>query len=112
MLGDKFNIGDIMGLMKNANKIQDKVQEAQRKLANTLITGESGAGAVKLIMTAENYAQRIEIDPEILKEEKAIMEELIVAAINDAAEKIKKAKENLMNPADLLGEVLSKKDEK
>lgn len=111
MIGDKFNLGNFVNLMKNANKIQDKMKEAQEKLAKMEIIGESGAGVVRITMNADNYAKQVTIDPDILKEDKTILEELIAAAINDAAQKIQKAKENLIQSGDLLGDILGKKNE-
>ena len=99
MFGDKFNLGglgNLAGLIKNAGKIQDIMKEAQDKLAKIEVTGEAGAGAVTIKMNAQNYAKSVYIDDEILKEGKMILQELITAAINDAAQKIEKEKEKLM----------------
>ena len=65
--------------------------------------GESGAGAVKVTATAQHRIKNIDIDPEILKESKDIVEELIVAAMNNAMEKAAEVSKSAMpNPADLL----------
>lgn len=108
MFGDKFNLGglsNLAGLLKNASKIQEMMKEAQDKLAKIEVTGEAGAGAVTITMNAQNYAKSIHIDDEILKEEKMILQELITAAINDAAQKIEKEKEKLMG-VNMLGGML------
>ncbi|MCB1827688.1 MAG: YbaB/EbfC family nucleoid-associated protein, partial [Coxiellaceae bacterium] len=88
MFGDKFNLGGLGGLMKSAKKVQEMMEKAQEELAKIEVTGESGAGAVKVTVTAQHYAKRIDIDPEILKESKEVLEELIAAAINDATQKV------------------------
>lgn len=103
MLG---NLGNLANLMKNAGKIQEMMKEAQEKLAKLLVTGEAGAGAVKVVMNAQGYAKTVEIDDEILKEDKAIIQELIASAINDAAQKIEKEREKLVSNAGMLGDIL------
>lgn len=99
MFGDKFNLGNIAGLMKNAGKIKDMVAEAQTKLAKIEVVGESGAGAVQITLNAQGYALHVLIDDDILKEDKAILQELIAAAINDGTKKIEKEKEALLGQA-------------
>ncbi|OGT25915.1 MAG: nucleoid-associated protein, YbaB/EbfC family [Gammaproteobacteria bacterium RIFCSPLOWO2_02_FULL_42_14] len=105
MFGDKLNLGNLASLMKNAGKIQDMMKEAQEKLKKIEVLGESGAGAVKIIFDAQNYAKSVTIDDEILKENKEVLQELITAAINDGAKKIEKEKEKLVgNAGGLLNE--------
>ena len=99
-------LGNLASLMKNAGKIQDMMKEAQEKLSKIEVIGEAGAGAVKIRMNAQNYAKDVFIDDEILKEEKVILQDLIAAAINDAAQKIEKEKEKLVG-ANMLGGLLS-----
>lgn len=84
MLG---NLGKLGSLMKNAKKIQEQMEKAQAELEKLIVTGEAGAGAIKVIMTAKNVVQQVVIDDEILKESKEILQDLIVAAINDANQK-------------------------
>ena len=93
MFGDKFNLG---GLMKSAKKVQEMMEKAQEELARVEVTGESGAGAVKVIANAKHYVKNIEIDSEILKESKEVLEELIAAAINDATAKIEEVTKSKM----------------
>lgn len=100
MFGGKLGgLGDIASLMKNAGKIKEMMEEAQQKLAKIEVIGESGAGAVKVKMNAQGYALGVVIDDEILKEDKAILSDLIAAAINDAAKKIEKEKEGMLSGA-------------
>lgn len=109
MFGDKFNLGglgNLAGLVKNAGKIQEMMKEAQDKLAKIEVTGEAGAGAVTIKMNAQNYAKAVYLDDAILREEKIILQDLIAAAINDAAQKIEKEKEKLMG-TNMLGGMLS-----
>jgi len=79
-------------LMKEAQKMQEKMQSAQEELANLIVTGESGAGAVKVDMNGRHDVKRVDITDEKLldPDEKDILEDLIAAAINDAVRKIEK----------------------
>lgn len=104
MLG---NLGNLANLMKNAGKIQEAMKEAQEKLAKLEVIGEAGAGAVKIVMNAQGYAKSVFIDDDILKEEKTIVQELVAAAINDAAQKIEKEREKMVSSTGMLGDMFS-----
>ena len=79
------NIGN---MMKQAQKLQQKMSEAQEKLNSIEVEGVSGGGLVKVVSTAKGEIKKITIDESILKpEEKEITEDLIVAAINDSKQK-------------------------
>lgn len=109
MFGDKFNLGNIASLMKNANKIQDMMKDAQAQLAKVEVTGESGAGLVKVTVNAEGYAKAIHIDDSVLSEGKEVLQDLIAAAINDATQKVQKIKEQMLSSNDILGNILGDK---
>ncbi len=96
MFGDKFNLG---ALLKNAKKIQEMMTEAQTELAKVEVTGEAGAGAVKVVMTAQYVVKSLTLDDEILKEEKSVVEQLILAAFNNATEKAQKITQDKMADA-------------
>ena len=75
-------------MMKQAQQLQKKMAEAQQKLNDIEVEGESGGGLVKVIATAKGSFKRISIDDSLVKlDEKEILEDLITAAINDAKEK-------------------------
>lgn len=79
------NIGN---MMKQAQQLQKKMAEAQQKLNDIEVEGESGGGLVKVVATAKGSFKRISIDDSLVKlDEKEILEDLITAAINDAKEK-------------------------
>ena len=79
------NLGN---MMKQAQQLQKKMAEAQNKLNDIVVEGPSGGGLIKVIATAKGIFKRISIDDSLIKqEEKEILEDLIVAAINDAKEK-------------------------
>ncbi|MCW8877397.1 MAG: YbaB/EbfC family nucleoid-associated protein [Kangiellaceae bacterium] len=76
------------GLMKQAQEMQEKMQKAQEEVANLEVTGESGAGMVKVTMTGRHDVTRVDINPELLNDDKEILEDLIAAAINDAVRRV------------------------
>ncbi|AOU97558.1 YbaB/EbfC family nucleoid-associated protein [Acidihalobacter yilgarnensis] len=80
--------GPIASLMKQAQQMQADMQKAQEELASMEITGESGGGMVKVVMTGRHEARRVIIDPSLLGDDKEMLEDLIAAAINDASHKI------------------------
>ena len=99
MLGDKFNFGNIM---KSAKKMQEMMEKAQEELAKIEVTGEAGAGAVKIIMNARHYVKSIAIENEILRESKEVLEDLIAGAFNDATQKVEEvAKSKMMDTGKL-----------
>ncbi len=79
---------NMQGLMKQAQLMQKKMEEAQEKLAQTEVVGTSGGGMVKVTMTGKMTTQKVQIDKSLLNEDDAeILEDLIVAACNDAQHK-------------------------
>lgn len=91
---DKPGLGD---LMKKAQEMQKKMQEIQKQIAEMEVTGQSGGGVVKITMTGQHFCKRVMIDQSLIKEEKSILEDLIAAAINDAAGKIEKGTREKMS---------------
>ena len=76
---------DIMGLMKQAQAMQAKMAELQAELDNVIVEGQSGGGMVKVTMTAKGAMKSVSIDPSLFKpDEREIVEDLIVAAAEDA----------------------------
>ena len=84
-------------MMKKAQEMQKKMQEMQESLASLEVEGTAGGGMVKIVMNCKNEVKKIELDPSIIKqEEKQMMEDLIVAALNDAKTKAEeKSKEEM-----------------
>ena len=83
-----FNKGQLAGLMKQAQAMQDNLKKAQDELANVEVTGESGSGMVKVLMTCKHLVRRITIDPSLMSDDKEMVEDLVAAAINDAVRKV------------------------
>lgn len=75
-------------LMKQAQKMQERVQKIQDEIAKAEVTGESGAGLIKITMTGRHDVKKVEIDESLISEEKEILEDLIAAAVNDAVRKV------------------------
>ena len=74
-------------MMKKAQEMQKKMQEMQDSLSSLEVEGSAGGGMVKIIMNCKNEVKKIDIDPSIIKDDKEVMEDLIVAALNDAKTK-------------------------
>ena len=94
-----FNKGQLAGLMKQAQAMQDNLKKAQDELANVEVQAESGAGLVKVTMTCKHDVKRIEIDPSLL-------EDLVAAAFNAAvrkAEEVSQEKMSKVMPAGMPG---------
>jgi hypothetical protein len=74
-------------LMKQAQAMQDNMRKAQEQLSSVEVEGQSGAGMVKVIVTCKNEVKRITLDPNLLSVDKDMLEDLVVAAVNDALRK-------------------------
>ena len=79
--------GQLAGLMKQAQAMQDNMKKMQDQLATIEVEGQAGAGMVKVIMTCKNDVKRVTIDPSLLGDDKDMLEDLIAAAFNDAVRK-------------------------
>ena len=75
--------GQLAGLMKQAQAMQDNMKRAQDEIALLEVEGQSGAGLVKVTMTGKHEVKRIAIDPSLLAEDKDMLEDLLAAAFND-----------------------------
>ena len=88
---------DIMGLMKQAQAMQQKLQDAQDEHENLEVEGASGAGVVTVRVSGKGQLKAITIDPSLMNpDEKEILEDLIVAAMNDARGKAERAAQERM----------------
>jgi len=101
-----FNKGQLAGLMKQAQAMQDNLKKAQEELAHIEVEGESGAGLVKVLMTAKHDVKRVTIDPSLLADDKDMLEDLVAAAFNAAvrkAEEVSAEKMGKVMPAGMPG---------
>ena len=92
-----FNKGQLAGLMKQAQAMQDNLKKAQEELAHVEVTGESGSGLVKVLMTCKHDVKRVSIDPSLLADDKDMLEDLVAAAFNDAVRKAAETSEAKMS---------------
>lgn len=81
-------IGNIGDIMKQAQQMQEQLQKQQEQLANAEVSGESGAGMVKVIMNGRHDVKKVEIDQTLLSEDKEMLEDLLAAAVNDAVRRV------------------------
>ena len=79
-----FNKGQLAGLMKQAQAMQDNLKKAQDELAFVEVEGQAGSGMVKVLMTCKHNVRRVTIDPCLLADDKDMLEDLVAAAFNDA----------------------------
>ncbi len=88
---------DIMSLMKQAQQMQAKMQTMQAELENQEVDGASGGGLVKIVSTAKGAVKSVSIDDSLMKlDEKEILEDLLVAALEDARKKAERMVEEKM----------------
>ena len=79
--------GQIAGLMRQAQQMQENMKKAQDALADILVEGASGGSLVKVTMTCRHDVKRVTIDPSLLADDKEMLEDLVAAAFNDALRK-------------------------
>ena len=91
---------DLMGLMKQAQAMQQKMAEANEKLSEEEVVGEAGAGLVKVTLSARGEARSVSIDPSLLDPaEVEVVEDLIVAAHNEARRKGEARQQDILGQA-------------
>jgi len=83
-----INTGQLAGLMRQAQQMQENMKRAQEQLATVEVEGQSGAGLVKVTMTCRHDVKRVFIDPSLMGDDKDMLEDLIAAAMNDAARRV------------------------
>src|SRR5258708_12742415 len=96
--GDISMKAQIAGLMKQAQQMQENMRKLQDGLASVEVEGQSGAGMAKVTMTCRHDVKRVHIDPSLLADDKDMLEDLVAAAINDAARKVEPAVQEKMSP--------------
>ena len=88
--------GQLAGLMKQAQAMQDNLKRAQDELAQLEVEGQSGAGLVKVVMTCKHDVKRGTIDPSLLADDKDMLEDLVAAAFNDAVRRAEQVSQEKM----------------
>jgi len=96
-----FGKGGMGNLRKQAQMMQERMQKMQEEVAKMEVTGESGAGMVKITITGSHNVRRVAIDPSLMDDDQEMLEDLIAAAFNDA---VRRAEEqNKAKMADITG---------
>ena len=84
-------------MMKQAMALQANMKKAQDEIANMEVIGESGGGMVKVTMTGKHEVKRVQIEPQVISEDREMLEDLIAAAINDAVNKVETQSQQRMS---------------
>lgn len=79
--------GNIGQMMKQAQMMQENMRRMHEQLGAIEVEGQSGSGLVKIVMTCKHEVRRVGIDPSLLSDDREMLEDLLVAAINDAVRK-------------------------
>jgi hypothetical protein len=79
--------GGLGALMKQAQQMQENMKRVQEELGTIEVEGQAGAGLVKVVMTCKHAVKRVGIDPSLVGEDKDMLEDLVMAAMNDAVAK-------------------------
>jgi len=80
--------GNIGQLMKQAQMMQENMRRMQEQLGSMEVEGQSGSGAVKVVMSCKHEVKRVSIDPSLATDDREMLEDLIAAAFNDAARRV------------------------
>jgi DNA-binding YbaB/EbfC family protein len=91
--------GGIGNLMKQAQLVQENMKKLQEQLATMEVEGQAGSGMVKVVMSGRHEVKRVTLDPRVLADDREMLEDLIVAAVNDAVRKIETVTQERMAAA-------------
>src|SRR5690554_410319 len=89
--------GGMGNLMKQAQKMQEEMQNAHEEIQRAEVTVESGAGLIKITMNGRHDVKAVQIDESLMEEDKEILEDLIAAAVNDAVRKVEQNTQERMS---------------
>ncbi|MEQ1589536.1 MAG: YbaB/EbfC family nucleoid-associated protein [Gallionella sp.] len=89
--------GGLGGMMKQAQQMQQNMQKVQAELASVEVEGQAGSGMVKVTMTCGHEVRRVSLDDSLLSDDKDMLEDLIVLALNDAMKKAEETSQQRMS---------------
>jgi nucleoid-associated protein EbfC len=92
-------VANMNQFVKQAQALQANMQKAQAEIASLEVTGESGGGMVKVVMTGRHEVKRVQIEPSIVGDDREMLEDLIAAAINDAVHRLESASQAKLSAA-------------
>lgn len=87
---------DMNNLMQQMQGMQEKVQKLQEEIAQAEVTGEAGAGMVRVTMNGRHDVRRVSIDPSLMQEDTEMLEDLVAAAVNDAVRRVEEHQKEKM----------------
>ena len=87
---------DMNNLLQQAQQMQEKMKKAQEEAANAEVTGEAGAGLVKVVMSGRHDVKNVSLDPSLMSEDKEMLEDLLAAAVNDAVRRVESSQKDMM----------------
>ena len=88
---------DLGSMMEQAQRMQKKMQQAQKDSANKKVLGCSGAGLVSIEMNGRHDVTKVQVDDSVLSESKELLEDLIAAAVNDAVRKVEENNQQMFS---------------
>ena len=88
--------GGMGNIMKQAQEMQERMQKMQEELAEVEVTGQAGAGMVKVTMTCNHNVRRVEVDDSLMDDDKEMLEDLTAAAFNDAVRRVQETSKETM----------------
>ncbi|WP_017444677.1 YbaB/EbfC family nucleoid-associated protein [Gayadomonas joobiniege] len=83
-----FKGGGMGNMLKQAQQMQERMQQMQQEIATMEVVGEAGAGMVKVTMLGNHNVKRVTIDPDLMDDDKEMIEDLVAAAVNDAVRRV------------------------
>jgi len=89
--------GGIGNIMKQAQEMKVNMEKAKKELLETEVVGQSGGGMIKVIMNGNHEVNRVEINENLMKDDKEMFEDLVAAAINDANRRVEKITQERMS---------------
>jgi nucleoid-associated protein EbfC len=89
--------GPLANMLKQAQDMQQKLEDAKQELANMEVSGEAGGGMVKVRMTGRHDVLEVDIDSVLMADDKSMVEDLVAAAVNDAVRKVETARDSRMS---------------
>jgi DNA-binding YbaB/EbfC family protein len=92
-------VANMNQFVKQAQALQANMQKAQAEIANLEVTGESGGGMVKVVMSGRHEVKRVQIEPSVIGDDREMLEDLIAAAINDAVHRLESASQAKLSAA-------------
>lgn len=92
-----FNKGNMSQLLKQARDVQKKIEEVQNELDDLTIEADSGGGMVKVVVNGKQQILELNIEPDAIKEDKELLEDLIISAVNNALSQSLEESQSRMN---------------